>query len=98
MISECDWPLEAVAAEHGASMVYRLRRSQGFVRVEGKAGKRACLLEISEAAPLSRMPPGADAVAPEIAPGAAPLEAAAASAFAQELCSLLGRRRIDVEA
>jgi hypothetical protein len=41
-----DWPLESLAAEHGARTVYRLTRTGGKVRVEGRSGQRRLVLEL----------------------------------------------------
>ena len=45
MLAGNDWPLESLQAHYGAQMVYRVRQQESFVRVEGRAGSRACLLE-----------------------------------------------------
>jgi hypothetical protein len=45
MLANCDWPLESLQAHYGAQMVYRIQQQESMVRVEGRAGSRACLLE-----------------------------------------------------
>ena len=44
-VSSSDWPLESLAAEHGARMAYRVSHGHGRVRVEGRSGCRSFLLE-----------------------------------------------------
>jgi hypothetical protein len=39
------WQLAALAAHTGAQTVYRVSRSAGRVRVEGRCGPRSCTLE-----------------------------------------------------
>ena len=45
MIAGNDWPLESLQAHYGAGMVYRVQQQESTVKVEGRAGSRACLLE-----------------------------------------------------
>ena len=45
MVAGNDWPLESLQAHYGAQMVYRVQQQESMVRVEGRAGSRACLLE-----------------------------------------------------
>ncbi|HXG35183.1 MAG TPA: hypothetical protein VNJ11_17595 [Bryobacteraceae bacterium] len=45
MLAETDWPLESLRLHHGARMAYRVSRTQGKVRVEGRADRRSCILE-----------------------------------------------------
>ena len=45
MLAGNDWPLESLQAHYGAQMVYRIQQQESMVRVEGRAGSRACLLE-----------------------------------------------------
>ncbi len=45
MLAETDWPLESLRVHHGARMAYRVSRTQGKVRVEGRADLRSCILE-----------------------------------------------------
>jgi hypothetical protein len=44
-VSSSDWPLESLAAEHGARMAYRVSHGRGRARVEGRSGCRSFLLE-----------------------------------------------------
>jgi hypothetical protein len=44
-VAGSDWPLESLAAEYGARAVYRVSRSGGRVRVEGRSGGRKLVLE-----------------------------------------------------
>ena len=44
-IEHSDWPLESLAAEHGARMAYRVSKRGGNVRVEGRSGTRTLVLE-----------------------------------------------------
>ncbi len=48
MVAGCDWPLDALQGERGAQMVYRIRRRQDAIRVEGRAGLRTCLFEAAK--------------------------------------------------
>ena len=45
MLAGNDWPLESLQAHYGAQMVYRIQQQESMVKVEGRAGSRACLLE-----------------------------------------------------
>jgi hypothetical protein len=45
MVADSDWPLDNLAAEHGARMAYRVSGSGDRVRVEGRSGGQRCLLE-----------------------------------------------------
>ena len=45
MVAGNDWPLESLQAHYGAQMVYRVQQQESIVKVEGRAGSRACLLE-----------------------------------------------------
>ena len=45
MLAGNDWPLESLQAHYGAQMVYRIQQQESTVKVEGRAGSRACLLE-----------------------------------------------------
>ena len=40
-----DWPLDRLAEERAARMVYRVDRSHGRVQVEGQSGADSCRLE-----------------------------------------------------
>jgi len=43
MVADCDWPLPALEAQHGARMAFRVSQRDRKVTVEGKAGARTCL-------------------------------------------------------
>jgi len=45
MLADSDWPLESLEAHHGAQMVYRVSQHKDTIRLEGKAGRRTCVLE-----------------------------------------------------
>ena len=45
VMSSSDWPLESLAVEHGARMVYRVSHGRGRARVEGRSGCRSFLIE-----------------------------------------------------
>src|SRR5207302_11352984 len=45
MLLDSDWPLETLHSHHGARAAYRVRRSGGQVRVEGKSATTRCLLQ-----------------------------------------------------
>lgn len=45
VVMEAGWHPEAAAAHYGAQTVYRIRRTEGRVRVEGRSGADHCLLE-----------------------------------------------------
>jgi hypothetical protein len=45
IIADSDWPLEALATEHGARMAFRVTPREATVRVEGRSGGRTCVLE-----------------------------------------------------
>lgn len=47
IIAESDWPLDSLLLHHGAEAAYRVSGQEGFVRVEGRQGRRRCLLESS---------------------------------------------------
>lgn len=48
MIADSDWSLNALAAEQGAGMLYRVSRQQNKVRIEGREGPRTCLFETAQ--------------------------------------------------
>jgi hypothetical protein len=61
MLAETDWPLESLRLHHGARMAYRVSRTHGKVRVEGRADLRSCILERQIGLPgglLARPGPG----------------------------------------
>jgi hypothetical protein len=45
MLADCDWPLDSLQRHHGAQMVYRVHEEKGKLRLDGKAGMRACTFE-----------------------------------------------------
>ena len=54
MVAGNDWPLESLQAHYGAQMVYRVQQQESMVRVEGRAGSRACLLESAKPKEVAR--------------------------------------------
>ena len=54
MIAGNDWPLESLQAHYGAGMVYRVQQQESTVKVEGRAGSRACLLESEKPKAVAR--------------------------------------------
>jgi hypothetical protein len=44
ILADSDWPLDSLAAHHGAKAAYRVTQQNGKVRVEGHEGHRSCLL------------------------------------------------------
>ena len=54
MVSRSDWPLESLAAHHGAKEAFRVSHQGGVVRVEGRAGARTCLMQSVPAAETAR--------------------------------------------
>lgn len=44
MIAESDWPLDSLAAHHGAQRAYRVTNDGARVSVEGRSGYRKCRL------------------------------------------------------
>lgn len=54
MLSNCDWPLEALEREHGSKMAYRVRRDEAGLRVEGRAGTRTCTVRSAAPADTAR--------------------------------------------
>lgn len=45
LIANSDWPMERLAAERGATTVYRVRHRNGRIEVEGREAESRCLLE-----------------------------------------------------
>ena len=45
MLMNSDWPVDTLQAHHGASAAYRVSRSGGQIRVEGKSRTGSCLLQ-----------------------------------------------------
>jgi hypothetical protein len=55
LCADSDWPLDSLAAEHGARTAYRVSHRNGSVRVEGREGSRRCLLESKTPAHTARL-------------------------------------------
>jgi len=49
-----DWPVESLQSHHGASAAYRVSRTGGKVRVEGKSRSRSCLLQSEPVALIAK--------------------------------------------
>ena len=45
MLAAPDFPLEALLAQSGAAMAFRIKREAGNVRVEGRSANETCTLE-----------------------------------------------------
>jgi hypothetical protein len=45
MVADSDWPLDSLCRERGAAMGYRVTSRGGSVRLEGRSGLQACLIE-----------------------------------------------------
>ena len=56
MLDPTGWTLAALTAEFGASVVFKVDKSQGTTSVEGWAGCDRCLIERQTGAPLSYLP------------------------------------------
>lgn len=54
VVMEAGWQAESAAAHYGAQTVYRIRRTQGNVRVEGHSGADRCVLESHSGALIAR--------------------------------------------
>ena len=54
LIVDSDWPLDSLAAHHGARMAYRVSQQHEAVRVEGRAGSRTCLFETEKPVQAAR--------------------------------------------
>jgi hypothetical protein len=55
MVADSDWPLDSLAAHHGAQTAYRVSESKGSVRVEAREGARTCLLQSVTPAHTARL-------------------------------------------
>jgi hypothetical protein len=55
LLNESDWPLDSLALHHGARSAFRVSSDRGSVRVEGREGNRACVLESSSPARIARL-------------------------------------------
>ena len=45
IVEAAGWRLDSLESDYGARRVYRITRSSGHVRVEGRAGPQTCLIE-----------------------------------------------------
>lgn len=54
LVSDCDWPLDSLAIERGARMVYRVSGQGRTVRLEGREGPRTCLFETTKPSRATR--------------------------------------------
>jgi len=45
LLSDCDWPLDSLQRERGVETAYRVLRRGDSVRVEGREGRRVCVLD-----------------------------------------------------
>ncbi len=54
MLMNSDWPVDSLQAHHGASAAYRVSRSDGQVRVEGKSRMGSCLLQSEPASSVAK--------------------------------------------
>ena len=54
MITGSDWPLGSLEAHYGACAAYRVSRTAGQVRVEGKSRDASCLLQSEPASSVGR--------------------------------------------
>lgn len=50
-----EWPLDSLALHHGARSAFRVSSDRGSLRVEGREGSRACVLESSSPARIARL-------------------------------------------
>lgn len=55
MFADSDWPLDSLAAEHGAHAAYRVSEHRGNVRVEARSGSRTCALESTTPRRVARL-------------------------------------------
>ncbi|MBI1788306.1 MAG: hypothetical protein HYR60_12250 [Acidobacteria bacterium] len=53
LVYDTDWRLESLAAHHGATTCYRVRRADGRVQVEGRCGSQILGLPSRRAAKAS---------------------------------------------
>ena len=54
MVQCSDWPLDSLERRHGARAAYRVQRTAGQVRVEGKSGTASCLLKTDRTSAVAR--------------------------------------------
>ncbi|HZO52265.1 MAG TPA: hypothetical protein VFB63_06095 [Bryobacteraceae bacterium] len=55
MVAESDWPLDSLAAHHGARRAYRIGHKGTQVFVEGRSGLRKCTLASEAPAAIARL-------------------------------------------
>jgi hypothetical protein len=56
VIADGGWQLESLRAHHGASVAYRVHRTNGSVRLEARSATQTCVLA-AERPELGLMPP-----------------------------------------
>jgi hypothetical protein len=54
LLADSDWPLDRLLAERGAWTAYRVSERAGQVKLEGRAGARACLLQAETPQSIAR--------------------------------------------
>ncbi|MEP7366275.1 MAG: hypothetical protein ABI972_23705 [Acidobacteriota bacterium] len=54
MVADSDWPLDSLAAHHGAERAYRVSQQGPQVCVEGRAGARNCKVSSEPMAAVAR--------------------------------------------
>jgi hypothetical protein len=55
LLVDSDWPLDSLALHHGARSAFRVSADRGSLRVEGRQGLHACVLESSSPARIARL-------------------------------------------
>ncbi len=55
LIADSDWPLQSLAAEHGAKSAYRVARNSTGIRVVAMEAGRSCTLESADPARAARL-------------------------------------------
>jgi hypothetical protein len=55
LLVDSDWPLDSLALHHGARSAFRVSADRGSLKVEGREGARACVLESSSPARIARL-------------------------------------------
>ena len=54
LVADSDWPLDSLAAYHGAQMAYRVKQQRNVIRMEGREGNRKCVFESTKMAAVAR--------------------------------------------
>jgi hypothetical protein len=54
MLADSGWALDALRAERGAAMVFRVAEDRGRIAVDGRDGSRSCRLEAESPAAVAR--------------------------------------------